>query len=454
MQDVQVLVRNFFAAAGVNFTPGQIIGNQQGGQGGGQAGGIGGGGGFGGGGGGLGGGLGGGIGGQQTDGKAVFFNDRSGMLFVRATLTDLDIIEEAIAALNEAPPQLTITAKFAEFTQDDSRALGFDWILGNTLLNGGQIAAQGGTAPSMNGQPSAANTTGLFPATGGAPTVNPDPANDQSLSSGLRNFGPNGDLFAPVATFTGILTDPQFRTVIRAMEQRGGVDVLAAPTVTTLSGRQATIKANDIQSIVVGNSANQQGAGGGAGGAAAGGAGAGGVGGNTPLGTTIQPTTVPIPIGPTLDIVPTVSADGYSIQMAILPSLIEFVGYDDPGPFAVIAQGGAGSTVGAPLIATLPLPRLRVRQVVTSCVVWDGQTVFLGGLMAENVQKTKDKVPVLGDIPFLGRLFRSESSFTQKKNLAIFVTPKIIDPAGNRIHTEDNLPYDPRNIAPQEAPLN
>jgi type II secretory pathway component GspD/PulD (secretin) len=139
--------------------------------------------------------------------------------------------------------------------------------------------------------------------------------------------------------------------------------------------------------------------------------------------------------------------------MSILPSLIEFVGYDDPGPFAVIAQGGAGSTVGAPLIATLPLPRLRVRQVVTTCVVWDGQTVFLGGLMAENVQKTKDKVPVLGDIPFLGRLFRSESSFTQKKNLAIFVTPKIIDPAGNRIHTEDNLPYDPTTVPPQEAPL-
>jgi len=96
---------------------------------------------------------------------------------------------------------------------------------------------------------------------------------------------------------------------------------------------------------------------------------------------------------------------------------------------------------------------LRVRQVVTTCVVWDGQTVFLGGLMAENVQKTKDKVPVLGDIPFLGRLFRSESSFTQKKNLAIFGAPKIINPAGKRIHTEDNLPYDPTTVPPQEAPL-
>ncbi|MCS1408932.1 MAG: Type II secretion system protein D [Verrucomicrobia subdivision 3 bacterium] len=450
MQDVQVLVRNFFAAAGVNFTPGQIIG-------GGQQGGVGlGGGGFGGGtaAGGFGDGL--GVGGPNVSSKAVFFNDRTGILFVRATLTDLDIIEEAIAALNEAPPQLTIEAKFAEFTQDDGRALGFDWLLGNTLINGGKIAGQGGSAPSMNGQPSAANSTGLFPATGGAPTANPDVANDQLLSNGLRNFGPDGNVFPSVATFTGILTDPQFRVVIRALEQRAGIDILAAPVITTLSGRQATIKANDIQSIVVGNNANQQGGGGGGGIVGGTGAGVGGVGvgGSGVIGTTIQPQTVPIPVGPTLDLVPYVSADGYSIQMTILPSLIEFVGYDDPGPFAVVAQGGAGNTVGVSLTAQLPLPRLRVRQVVTSAIVWDGQTVFLGGLMAENVQKTKDKIPVLGDIPFLGRLFRSESSFTQKKNLAIFVTPKIIDPAGNRVHTEDNLPYDPSTVPPQEAPLN
>ena len=447
MQDLQVLVRNFFAAAGVNFTTGQVVGG----------GGIGGGGGFG---GGFGGGATGvgGLGGQGIDGKAVFFNDRTGILFVRATLTDLDIIEAAIAALNESPPQLTIEAKFAEFTQDDSRALGFDWLLGNTSISD-EIVVQGGSAPSMWGANapalgggSASGPSTIFPGTGGSPTAFPNIATDQLLSNGLRNFGGNGTPIPPLATFTGILTDPQFRVVIRAMEQRGGVDVLAAPVVTTLSGRQTTIKANDIRSIVVGNTANQQGAGGA--GVGTGGGTTVGFGGGAALGTTIQPSTVPIPTGPTLDVIPYVSADGYSIQMTILPSLIEFVGYDDPGPFAVIAQGASGSGVGTPLIAQLPLPRLRVRQVVTSAVVWDGQTVFLGGLMAENVQKTKDKVPVLGDIPFLGRFFRSESSFTQKKNLAIFVTPKIIDPAGNRVHTEDNLPYEPSTVPPREVPLN
>ena len=48
---------------------------------------------------------------------------------------------------------------------------------------------------------------------------------------------------------------------------------------------------------------------------------------------------------------------------------------------------------------------------------------------------------MLGDLPLVGRFFRSESSTTAKKNLVIFVTPTIIDPAGNRAHSEDEMPF-------------
>ena len=85
----------------------------------------------------------------------------------------------------------------------------------------------------------------------------------------------------------------------------------------------------------------------------------------------------------------------------------------------------------------------------TSAVVWDGQTVVLGGLITEDVTKFKDKIPVLGDLPLLGRFFRSESSSTKKKNLVIFVTPTIIDPAGNRFHSEDEMPFAQVGIPPQ-----
>jgi type II secretory pathway component GspD/PulD (secretin) len=78
--------------------------------------------------------------------------------------------------------------------------------------------------------------------------------------------------------------------------------------------------------------------------------------------------------------------------------------------------------------------------------------VVLGGLIAENVTKVKDKVPMLGDLPIVGRLFRSESSHTQKKNLMIFVTPTIIDPAGNRFHSEEEMPFAQSGI-PIQKPI-
>src|SRR6185295_1954750 len=103
--------------------------------------------------------------------------------------------------------------------------------------------------------------------------------------------------------------------------------------------------------------------------------------------------------------------DGYTIQMTMLPTITEFVGYDDPGGFAPQAQSvsGGANGIGIPITAQLPLPRVRIRQVTTSAIVWDGQTIVLGGLISENVVRVKDKVPVLGDLPFVGRLFRSES---------------------------------------------
>lgn len=157
----------------------------------------------------------------------------------------------------------------------------------------------------------------------------------------------------------------------------------------------------------------------------------------------IQPQVTPIPLGPTLDVIPHVSADGYTIQMNLLPTLTEFLGYDDPGQFQVLVGN---------LAAPTPLPRFRIRQVTTTSIVWDGQTIVMGGLIAEKVTKVRDKVPVMGDLPLIGRLFRSEAKSSSKKNLVIFVTPTIIDPAGNRVHDVENLPYDPNKV-PTQVPF-
>jgi general secretion pathway protein D len=68
--------------------------------------------------------------------------------------------------------------------------------------------------------------------------------------------------------------------------------------------------------------------------------------------------------------------------------------------------------------------------VTTNVSVWDGQTVVLGGLMREDVQKTEDKVPIIGDIPLVGRLFRTNVDQHIKRNLIIFVTARLVTPGG------------------------
>jgi general secretion pathway protein D len=135
-----------------------------------------------------------------------------------------------------------------------------------------------------------------------------------------------------------------------------------------------------------------------------------------------------------------VLSDGFTVNLTLIPTLTEFVGYDNPNE--VLASGAINQSIaGGLIVVPTVLPRFNVRQVVSTVNVWDGQTVVLGGLLSETVTTIKDQVPMLGDLPLVGRLFRSESKSTAKKNLLIFVTPLLIDPAGNRLHTDDEMPF-------------
>ncbi len=159
----------------------------------------------------------------------------------------------------------------------------------------------------------------------------------------------------------------------------------------------------------------------------------------------IFPVTSQLELGPVLDVVPYVLADGFTIQLTLVPSVREFVGYDNPPNIAIPTQP---NTVIVPSV----LPRFRIRQVITSVDVWDGQTVVMGGMLSENSTVQKDSVPVLGDMPLIGRLFRSESSISTKRNLLIFVSPTLIDPAGNRLHTDEEMPFAQTAVPPQVKP--
>jgi general secretion pathway protein D len=164
--------------------------------------------------------------------------------------------------------------------------------------------------------------------------------------------------------------------------------------------------------------------------------------------SAIEPNTQQFEIGPTLDVVPYVLSDGYTINLTLIPQVLQFLQYDTVPTIDGYTPSTSTTSGG---VSTLPtvLPHFTVRSLVTTVNIWDNQTAVLGGLISSSINSTKDKVPMLGDLPLLGRLFQSQSKDTKKKNLMIFVTATIVDPAGNRVHSDDEMPFNPVTIPVQ-----
>jgi general secretion pathway protein D len=234
----------------------------------------------------------------------------------------------------------------------------------------------------------------------------------------------------------GVFTNPQFQVVIRALNQKKGIDLLSAPKVTTKSGQRAIIEVvrefrfprtyTQPQVPQIGSNNN---------------------GNNNVVPVVVTPTTPQDwetrNTGVTLEVEPVVGGDATTIDLNLVPQVVEFEGFINYGsPInAVGVQTLAGAiTKSVPIELTANVinqPVFSTRKVTTSVSVYDGQTVVLGGLMREDVQKTEDKVPIIGDIPFVGRAFRTNVDQHVKKNLVIFVTARIITPAGLPLNEEE-----------------
>src|SRR5204862_2022173 len=147
--------------------------------------------------------------------------------------------------------------------------------------------------------------------------------------------------------------------------------------------------------------------------------------------------------GVTLEVEPVVGGDGHTIDLNLVPQVVEFEGFINYG--SPINAVGITTLAGA-ITRSVPIeltpnvinqPVFCTRKVTTSVSVADGQTVVLGGLMREDVQKVEDKTPIIGDIPFIGRAFRTNVDQHTKKNLVIFVTARVITPAGLAFNNEE-----------------
>jgi len=370
-------------------------------------------------------------------------------LIVRNTQAAVDLIDTIVeGATGVAPTQVEIESKFVEISQNNLNELGFDWLLGPFSIGGG-VYGDGGTRGGTQELSSQyyANypfgNVGVNPVTAGnrngIGTSFNSAISANSLNALLAGVPQGTNVASPgVFGLAGIFTNPQFQMVIRALSQQKGVDLMSAPKVTTKSGVKATIKVIrefpyptefSPPQVPPPLNNNQQG-----------GVFAGGIVVTSGLVTPSSPSAFEKrDLGVTLEVEPQVGPDNYTIDLSLSPEVVEFdgfVNYGSPvvGPRFNPALLLAGNPSGIETFVITPnvinQPIFSVRKVTTNVSIWDGQTVALGGLIREDVQKVNDKVPILADIPLAGRLFRSNVDQKIKKNLIVFVTARLMNAEG------------------------
>lgn len=397
------------------------------------------------------------------EGATATFSAGTSRLVIRNTLEQLDNAESVIDTMfKSSVKQVFITTKFVEVSQRNTEELGFDTLIGAFNVGGGGVYGAGGT----NGNSSPLNTGDYSVLSPNGTVVGANP-----LSRGLR-FGADalsrnaidslisggtatGASTVSPATFAlaGVFTDPQFQIVMRALSQKKGVDLMTAPSVIVRGGQKSKIEVIrefpyptefDPPQIPQTFGGGGQIGGGGIGG------GANQQGGAFPVTPTTPQSFEFKNTGVTMEVEATVADDGYTIDLNLAPEVVEFEGFINYGsPIQTTGTNALGQS--EPVVLTdnkILQPVFATRKLATQVLIWDRQTVGIGGLIREDVQTVEDKVPIFGDIPVIGRLFRTKSDEHFKRNLMIYVTGTLIDPAGQPINAsksdseETDIPLD------------
>ena len=389
---------------------------------------------------------------QFPPGSSATYIAASSRLVVRNTQENLDYIQQLIDSSVTGAAQVEIEAKFVEITQNNVKELSFDWLLGQSNIPGSSrtgIFSGGGTSGNS---PKLDQADFPFPTNNGAYTTYPVTGGNRSggvaLSANAIDsllFGTAGasKLAPAIAGIAGIMTDPSFQLVIRALNQKKGVDLLSAPRVTTKSGVKATIEIirefryptefdpPQIPQNVGGNFNSTF--------ANVPGLAPVSSSGSFPVTPTTPTTFETRNTGVTLEVEPTIGPDSYTIELSLAPQVVEFEGFINYGsPIQTSSTNSLGiSTTNVITPNVINQPIFSTRKVQTQVSIFDGQTVLIGGLIREDVQKVEDKTPLLGDIPLIGRLFRSNVDQHLKRHLVIFVSARLINPSGEPFRLDE-----------------
>ncbi|MBI4004098.1 MAG: hypothetical protein HY353_03670 [Candidatus Omnitrophica bacterium] len=312
---------------------------------------------------------------QPPDAKLVF-DERSGALIASNTTENLALIERLLGQLDVTPLQVLIEARFIELSMTDLEHLGLETVLTHDAVLSKK------TVP---------------------PSGSPGPGNILASGSGFKFPALSRESEGLNLTLQGVLTGTQFEMVLHLLDETKKSKTLSAPRVTTLNNQPALIRVVDefryptrYEVSLVQFDIN----------------------GDGDFDDAGETEFVNVPqdfqkrdVGILLNVTPSVGKDLKTITLVLAPEVSSFSQFRDLG---------GGVTV----------PEFTTSQLTTSIVIEEGQTVVLGGLMKDTVSETVTRVPVLGDLPVLGPLFRQKSESSTRKNLLIFITARTLAPRG------------------------
>jgi MSHA biogenesis protein MshL len=307
-------------------------------------------------------------------GREVVANPQSGVIAVRATPRELRGVQEYLDKIQDVVTrQVVLEAKIVEVELSDGFQAGINWALigrnGRSTIAGIQRSPPQGFSQDPLKAPSAPVTIGPGNALLGA------------VTSTLRG------------AITLAVDTPDFNAFIELLKSQGQTRVLSSPRVSTLNNQKAVIKAGSDEFFVTNVSSNTV------------------VGTSSATNRDVELT--PFFSGIALDVTPQVSADG-SVILHIHPTVSQ------------VTEKVKSITV-ADSTDALPLAYSEVRESDSVVKAKSGQVIVIGGLMRNTRQTSDYRTPLLGDIPGVGNLFRSQRQSEIKSELVILLRPVVVD---------------------------
>lgn len=317
---------------------------------------------------------------------------RTKKLIITETKSNLPCILEAIKQIDLMPEQVLIEAKIMEVSRDKLRDMGIDYGTGTTGVTSSTDTTRGAELFYLDADERNSGILGTARSDDIAPSVFGPKSDDINATSPY-----NAGLELIFRKFTGT----KFELLLHALEEDVDTNTLSAPRILTVDGQEAYIMVGERRPIVQSTIESS----------------------DTSVGIS-KSLSYYQNLGIELNVVPHVCEGGY-VDLIIYPSVTS----SSTNVPATSQIGAATSTDNYPVI--------NVRETQTQVMMKDGETIAIGGLLKDVKSEGVTKIPILGDIPLLGLLFQRKTYDTEKIDLIIFLTVRIVSsgeilPAGNQ----------------------